>query len=38
MKYVPTLTASLIAATYNFLVFTDANAAAAVGQAAPTLR
>ena len=36
MKYVPTLTASLIAATYNFLVFTDANAAAAVGQAAPT--
>ncbi len=36
MKYVPTLTASLIAATYNFLVFTNADAAAAVGQAAPT--
>ena len=36
MKYVPTLTASLIAATYTFVAVTNANAAAAVGQAAPT--
>ena len=36
MKYVPTLTAPLIAATYTFVAVTNANAAAAVGQAAPT--